>query len=127
MNINIYLIIIAHEDNQLYVMLEDGEIPERQLKDFNSSFLAVENMMNTSMNITGRWNEFVPKLIGTLDDISRVKDSNRLVTLVYSFCIPVRNKLNNKYNWFNFFDLEQSSFSDETKSIVRYAAINTFT
>jgi hypothetical protein len=76
------------------------------------------------MNIIGRWLESTPKLVGILDDPSRISSGERTMDIVYSLYLPYKNTLYNNHEWVNIIDVENCKLSTEDKDIVRYAAIN---
>lgn len=125
MNVNVYLIVIVLENNELYVLLKDNHLPTAYLKDFNSSFDAVEYITKESMNITGKWLEVQTKIAGVLDEINR-KDSRgeRLVSIVYHTCLPAKNSLNNPYRWVDLKTLESIKITEEEKNIIQYTSIS---
>jgi hypothetical protein len=124
MNIDVLLMVFATDNGKVYVMLHNLSVPRRKLGNTNS-FTVVEEIIKESMNISGRWNESEPKLVGLLDEPHRLDVSgNRLISIVYNLCLPIRNNVSASYQWINLADIDGLNMSDENKNVIRYASIN---
>lgn len=127
MRVFVYLITFAADiEGSLnsFVLLKDGNILTKEMiNDSPSSYSIIENMLEESMGITGRWAECMPKLVGVLDDKdTRDSDNIRLVALVYALCIASKNRTNEGYAWVAIDQLENVCKDDTSKNIIRYAA-----
>jgi hypothetical protein len=107
-----------------FVLLKDDDILIEEMGENSpTSFSIVEGMMRDSMNITGRWLEASPKLVGVLDD-EHMKDSDtnsRSIALVYALHMSSKNALNNGYSWVPINNIENVKMSNVSKNIIRYA------
>lgn len=125
MNVYVLLIVIALENNHVFVMLQNSRLPIRNIKTYKRSFDAVENILQESTQIRGRWLEARPKLLGILDEDTQTdEDGNRKVLLVYNLNLPAKNRLSDTYDWVDVDGLEGINISDVDKDIIRHSIIN---
>lgn len=125
MNVYVVLIVIALENNHVFVMLQNFRLPIRSISGHKRSFDVVENILKESTNISGKWLEAQPKLIGVLDEDTQTdEDGNRKVLLVYNLNLPTKNSLNTTYDWVDLDGLEDIDISNDDKNIIRYSIIN---
>lgn len=128
MRVFVYLTVFSSDINnntRCFILLKDNDILTLEMKDDSpSSFSIIENMVKESMNITGRWAESMPRLVGILDDENMKIDNERIIGLVYSLYMSSKNQLNNGYRWVSIDELENTCQSDISKNIIRYAAIS---
>jgi hypothetical protein len=127
MKVFVYLIAFAVDMDKYtnsFVLLKDDDILIEEMGENSpTSFSIVEGMMRDSMNITGRWLEASPKLVGVLDD-EHMKDSDtnsRSIALVYALHMSSKNALNNGYSWVPINNIENVKMSNVSKNIIRYA------
>lgn len=124
MNVNVYLIVLILENNHIYAMIQNKDIPNVYLDGFNNSYSAAENIMQSSMNISGKWIEAQPKNIGVIDDAGRTDDAgSRLISIIYYLPLLSKNTLSESYRWVDLEDLECIDISEEAKNVIRYAAL----
>lgn len=125
MNVYVVLIVIALENNHVFVMLQNSRLPIVNISGYKRSFDAVECILKQSTRISGKWLEAQPKLLGVLDEDNQIDtDGNRKVLLVYNLNLPAKNVLDAMYDWVDIDGLESIDISDEDKNIIRYSIIN---
>lgn len=128
MKVSVYLIVFTSDIENApnsFVLLRDGDIlTEEMLDNSTSSFSMIEEMMKRSMNITGRWAEATPRLVGILDDETRIDlvTKTKHIAIVYALYLSNRNNVNRGYVWTPIKDIETKCNNDTSKNIIRYAA-----